>query len=108
MDLLFLNWLTLAIAISAFVYSNMLTENGMIFHGLFEYLEERLPEWIFKPLIGCQYCVSGQWSLWFFLYYGIFEVSDYVFYIHIWFILQTIFVTKIVTEIYYRVLEPKN
>lgn len=103
MDILILNWYTLAIAISAFVFSNMLTASGMILNRLLEYSEEKLPEWLHKPLIGCQYCVAGQWALWFFLYYGIFEV-DYAIYIHIWFIMQTIFVTKIITEFYYRVL----
>lgn len=106
-NLLFLNWLTLAIAISAFVFSNMLTDNGMIFHDLFEWLEERLPEWIFKPLIGCQYCVAGQWSLWFFTWFAIFRANDYELYLHIWFIMQTIFITKIVTEFYYRILDKK-
>lgn len=106
-NLLLLNWLTLAIAISAFVFSNMLTDNGMIFHDLFEWLEEKLPEWIFKPLIGCQYCVSGQWSLWFFIWFAIFRANDYELYLHIWFIMQTIFVTKIVTEFYYKILDKK-
>lgn len=106
-NLIFLNWLTLAIAISAFVFSNMLTDNGQILHNLSETLEEKLPEWIFKPLIGCQYCVAGQWALWFFLYYSIFESHEYKFYLHIWFILQTIFITKIVTEFYYRILDKK-
>lgn len=106
-NLLFLNWLTLAIAISAFVFSNMLTDNGMIFHDLFEWLEERLPEWIFKPLIGCQYCVAGQWSLWFFIWFAMFRANDYELYLHIWFIMQTIFITKIVTEFYYRILDKK-
>lgn len=107
MDLLYLNWLTFAVAISAFVYSNMLTEEGMIFNSLFETLEEKLPEWLFKPLIGCQYCVAGQWSLWFFIYYAIFEAKDYELYVHIWFVMQTIFITKIITEFYYRILNKK-
>lgn len=104
MDILILNWHTLAIAISAFVFSNILTDTGMILHQVSEDLEEKLPSWLYKPLIGCQYCVAGQWSLWFFIYYC-FDINQYGLHLHIWFIMQTIFITKIITEFYYRVLE---
>lgn len=107
MDIIYLNWLTLAIAISAFVFTNMLTDNGQILYHVSEKLEEKLPEWLFKPLIGCQYCVAGQWALWFFLYYSFFMAGTYAFHIHIWFIMQSIFITKIITEFYYRILDKK-
>lgn len=104
--ILFLNWLSLAIALSAFTYSNILTEPGQILHETYDRLERLLPEWIFKPLIGCQYCVAGQWALWFFMYVCFVEIRvPYYWFFHIWFIMQTIFITKIITYIYYQILD---
>lgn len=103
--LIYLFFWSYAVAISAFVFSNMLTAQGQILHNLSETLEEKLPEWLFKPLIGCQYCVAGQWALWFFIYLSVFKFNSYELPVHIWFVMQTIFITKIITEFYYRVLE---
>lgn len=67
-------------ALVGVVYSSILTEPGMIFHGLYKWLELKLwnkcnyrifedspkYKWIFKPLIDCYRCVSGQIALWVF------------------------------------------
>jgi hypothetical protein len=103
MEILFLNWLTVAIAVSAFTYSNILTEPGHILENLKRKIEANLPEKISKPLIGCQYCVSGQWALWFYLYLCFIDKSTpYVWWVHIWFILQTIFLAGFFTYLYYE------
>lgn len=49
------------------VYSIILTEPGMIFFNLYEKLQRKLPVWLFKPVIGCALCVSGQMALWCFM-----------------------------------------
>lgn len=106
MNLIFLNWLTLAIAISSFTYSNVITAPGQILNQVFDFLERKLPEWLFKPLIGCQYCVSGQWALWFYFYITFFQnEANYHWWLHLWFIMQSIFVTKIITYLYYQILD---
>ncbi len=61
--LLLLN--ALLVAITAWVYSEPLTEYRQIFNKPYILLE-RLPKFIFYPLIGCAKCVAGQWAL---LYY---------------------------------------
>lgn len=106
MNLILLNWLTLAIALSAFVYSNILTEPGQILNQAFDFLERHLPEWLFKPLMGCQYCVCGQWALWFYFYMCFIEHgAKYHWWLHLWFIMQTIFIQKIITYLYFKFLD---
>lgn len=48
-----------------FVLSELLVEDGAIFSRVAFFLNTRLPQWIFKPLMGCSKCVAGQWMLWF-------------------------------------------
>lgn len=48
-----------------FVLVNILTAQGHILSRINYYLVERLPEWLYKPLLGCSYCVAGQWALWY-------------------------------------------
>lgn len=68
--------LTWVIAVVAFTYSEILTDHGMILYGwrglLFRCLKSE-DHWLFKILVGCSYCVAGQWMLWIFLYISIFE-----------------------------------
>jgi hypothetical protein len=66
------------IAIIAFVYSEILTEGGMILNGLYKFLEKHLGKYpyIFKPLIDCSKCVAGQIALWVYLFipeYNLFQ-----------------------------------
>lgn len=97
---------SLLIAITGFVYSNLLTEEGHIFHGLKNFLKEHLPEYLYKPVIGCERCVTGQLALWVYLY---FNYADYNFVNHIIFISLSIFLVAIITKIWYTFFEkPKE
>lgn len=111
-NLLTLNFLTVAIAVSAFVYTNMLTDTGMILHNLNNRLDSLIVgkyRWLYTILIGCQFCVAGQWALWYYLYFIFFKIHGcYELEIHIWFIMQTIFITKVVTFVYYAMHKPAN
>lgn len=103
--MIYLNFLTWAIAVSAFTYSNILTEGDMILAPVWSWVDERFvgrQRWIFQVLINCQFCISGQWALW---YYLIYYHSHYDFFTHVWFILQTIFMAKVVTWLYYTVFK---
>lgn len=110
--MIYLNFLTWAIAVSAFTYSNILTEPGMILEPIHVYLDDKLVgnnRWIFQMLINCQFCVSGQWALLYYLIYcfkGYPESGHhYDFFTHLWFILQTIFMAKVITWLYYTVFK---
>lgn len=96
--------LGLQLALTAYVYSNVLTEPGMILNGLYNWMEEALQaerkgwgQWVFKPLIGCFYCVAGQFAMWGYIVayrasYNVFE--------HIFFICYTIFTVHLLHLIY--------
>jgi len=63
--------LSIAIAVVAFVYSEVLVDHGMILFVYKDFLFTKLSkrfEWIYKILVGCVYCVSGQWALWIYLF----------------------------------------
>jgi hypothetical protein len=90
---------TIFIAIAAFTYSEILTSPGMLLNQLYDWLELRLPEWLFKPLIGCCKCVAGQWALFMYLYLS----HSYYLDIHVWFILQTIFNAAVIRALYYKI-----
>lgn len=38
------------------------TEPGRILANLHDFLEERLPDWIYKPMLGCVYCMASVWG----------------------------------------------
>ena len=80
----------------------MLTVTGMVLSKPFDWLELHLPEWLFKPLIGCSKCVAGQWALWLFPFY-IADKYDVI--VHAWFVLQCIFNAVIVRALYYKITE---
>ena len=83
------------IALIAWVYSTLLTDAGMVLERLYMLLM-KLPDWLFKPLIGCSYCVAGQFSLW----YGIYFLwSDYNVFDHILFIAISIFTVHIIEKL---------
>jgi hypothetical protein len=58
----------LCISIIAFVYGYVLTSYGMLLSGVRDYLEQRLPTLLYYPLIGCEKCIAGQMSLWYYIY----------------------------------------
>lgn len=87
---------SLLIALIAYVYAVILTYDGMLFNGVYLRFERWFPEWLFYPLIGCVYCVSGQMALW---YYLIKFWSEYNFIDHILFISITIFTVELIVKI---------
>lgn len=106
--------LSFLISVTAFVYSNVLTQPSEIFSNLYGRLDsffendrryvhglDQHP--IFKMVIGCEKCVSGQMSLWIFLFFNYknylaFEFSTIIY--HALFIGLTIFTTTIIKSIY--------
>lgn len=90
--------LSLCISVIAYVYSTILTDEGMILGKLYTYLEYHLPEWVFNPIIGCAKCVSGQIALW---YYPLnFGLKDYDIRIHLFLICLTILTTSFIKELH--------
>lgn len=51
------------IGLWAWLFCGPLSEGGEVFGGLRRMLS-RLPEWAFKPLIGCPKCHAGQLAFW--------------------------------------------
>lgn len=55
------------IPLVAVVYSVVLTDPGQLLAGVRYRAEQRLPWWLFNPLIGCYKCASGQIALWYYV-----------------------------------------
>jgi hypothetical protein len=105
-------FISLIIAITAVIYSVVLTQPGEIFgwlYGkLYTWFNERnpckgtraqrgLPDHpVFKILIGCFKCVSGQWAFWFFLIYAWSEYNIFYVIPHLLFTALTIFFSLII------------
>lgn len=90
--------LSFKLALIAYVYSVILTEDEMILNKLYIYLgQSNLPDWLFKPLIGCFRCVAGQFGLWGYL---IINFRDYNVFDHLFTIMFTIFISIILNKIY--------
>lgn len=70
-----------------FALADILAQNGHIFSRLNVWAFENLPEWVYKPLIGCSRCIAGQSMLWFVIVYSVqnggelFNLFQYVGYI---------------------------
>lgn len=111
LKLYLLSW---AISVVAFTYSEILTDHGMILYkwrGILFMLFKNEDHFIFKILVGCAYCVSGQWMLWIYLYLCIFGnelfgVLDYDLIMHIALISITVFNTAIIKHS--RIYEREN
>lgn len=103
--MLTLFFITFIIAIAAFTYSVILTEDGHILHRLESNLYHKLPEWLYKPLIGCQYCVAGQWALWYYLMLFWADLTPYRLDVHIFFVLVTIYWVRPVSYLYEKMKE---
>ena len=89
---------SILLGIAAWVYSMILLRDGMILGWLGKSLA-RLPDWLCDPLGGCEYCVAGQFALWFYLYVFWNSYLDNVIgniVNHILFITATIFVVSII------------
>jgi len=106
--MLILSLLTLSvvIAVCAFTYAEILTDTGMIlfkWRGFLYRLFKSEDNILFKILVGCSYCVAGQWALWIYAYISIFDSKlfdkiEYNPFIHIAFVLITVFFVAIVKK----------
>ena len=103
--------LALLIAIFAFTYSYLLTEEKQIFNGLYNWLESILTDangkthWLFNVLIGCEKCVAGQIALWIYFSQNIFGYILDPFQTilnHLFFVAFTIFFTALIKNIYIK------
>lgn len=106
------------IAVFSFVYSNILTDNGELLNGLKKLLyklnnEERLNaghgyHWLYKVLIFCEKCISGQIALWSFLIIHFQEYRNGAFVLvfpHFLFITLTIFFAVIIKKFYTKFIQ---
>ena len=82
------------LGIAAWVYCFILLKDGMILGFLARGIAE-LPEWLSEPLGGCEYCVAGQFGLWYYLYMN---WSEYNLINHILFITLAIFTVEIINR----------
>jgi hypothetical protein len=90
----------ICIAAIAYTWVNILTAPDMILNrekfSVYLTAEKHLPSWLFKPLIGCDYCVSGQIGLW---YYLVKYLPEYSLESHAAYILLSIFTVEIIRSI---------
>ena len=82
------------LGIAAWVYTHILLKEGMML-GWLGKLISRLPEWLSEPLGGCEYCVAGQFGLWYYLYMN---WNEYNLINHILFITLAIFTVEIINR----------
>jgi hypothetical protein len=88
---------SIIIGIVGWVFCLILIQPDMIF-AKWQVVLDKLPEWLAKPLGGCEFCFTGQVALWYYLYqyhstYGLIE--------HIAFICGSIFVVRLINKIIY-------
>lgn len=94
-----INWLIMAfeIPVIASVYAVKLTQDDMPFgwiYGKLTGIAARHPwtEYIFKPIMICVWCVTGQMALWTLILYGRFHLEFVPIAIHALFFLSLPFV----------------
>ena len=90
--------ISLMCAVVGYVYSEILTDTGMILHGLRNWSESNLKRWLYKPLIGCFKCVIGQLSLW---VYMITQWSSYSLTEHVFTVCASILIASFIDKLYY-------
>lgn len=104
------------IAVFAFVYTNILTQNGEVlgevyafFYNVFDTPKREAEglgyHWLFKMIMQCEKCVAGQAALWSYLIIRFNEYSNVSFtlvLLHVTFITLTIFLTIIIKLIYLK------
>jgi hypothetical protein len=95
-------FLSFPIAVIALVYSCILTDGGMILSKIHGYCVTHLSPSIHKPMLTCDKCVSGQLALWLFIYL---VKCDYNFFMHVYFIMQSILTTAILKAVYYAIIK---
>ena len=83
------------LSLTAWVFVNILEDEDMIL-GWYNKLIGKLPNWISKPLGGCDLCMAGQFGFW-----GYFLLGDYKLLEHLFFTMLTIFFIKVIDKIIY-------
>lgn len=110
------------IAITAFVYSYLLTQPGEFFgkaYGFFNWLfmtDKRIQKGkgihpIFKMIMYCEKCVAGQLATWIFLSYTFdyYVAGNFIVVVpHILFVGLSIFLTPIIKHFYTKYIENGN
>lgn len=95
-------FLSIKAAVVAFVYTEILVAGDQILNPWYKFLERKVGKypWIFKPLVDCGKCVSGQISLWSYLvfYFHFYNVLDHAFVICL-----AIMLTVIIKIIYQKI-----
>lgn len=84
------------IGIAAWVYTNILIAPDMIFNKL-NYVYDKLPSWLSKPLGVCEYCFAGQIAFW---HYIIVNIDTYNLFTHILMTSLSIFMVELINIIY--------
>lgn len=87
--------LIILLAVTAYVFSDLLSTDKMIFRPYFN-LIEKLPKYFSFPLGVCNKCFAGQISLWYFLFKE--NRIDAV----IFSVMLTILITKLIEDIHYK------
>jgi len=103
-----MNWFifhTVLCAIAGWVYFEHLVKPGMILSPWAKFLNIKIGtlrkggpiNWIYKPLIGCVYCVSGQIALWSYLW--VVDITQYDIWYHTMFVCCTIFMIDVIKRL---------
>lgn len=102
--LLYVFILSIPIAVVGVVYSYVLTREGQIFEKPYTYAINYLPAWLHQPLIGCHLCVTGQLALWLFIFVICPVIGvKYNFFLHVYFICQSIYFAQAVKFVYLKI-----
>lgn len=91
--------ISLICAVIGYVYSEILTGEGMILYRVNTWAETSLKRWLYKPLIGCFKCVTGQLSLWVYivLSWGSYDPLQ-----HVFCVCSSILIVSFIDKLYYN------
>ncbi len=94
--------LSFLIAVFAYVYSNILTDEDQLLNWVYNKLDQKIVRyrWIFHVVIHCEKCISGQAALWLYLYFNFFK---YNFLHHLFFITFTILAAEFIKQIHKKI-----
>lgn len=109
-DILISTLYGISCGVIGFVWCIILTDNGMIFNGLNRYLHDKLNtqqqkleakySWIYKIVIGCEKCFSGQFALWTYIGLSVYGSINYCIIGHIICVTYSILTVTLITKTY--------
>lgn len=87
---------------------SLAAEEGMILYKSKKWMEENMPVWIYKPVIGCVWCMASYWGI---ILHSILSYIQYHSLLHYCFTLPIIivcgaFVNGLFTTIYNKLNVP--